>query len=66
MFKDKTSKKRLNNNAHDNCTLNTMHQNIIKDFETFLKFLGYDCATPGYKVLMWLNVYWCIIYIVKI
>ena len=34
MFKDKTSKKRLNNNIIDNCTLNTMHQNIIKDFET--------------------------------
>ena len=34
MFKDKTSKKRLNNNnTLDNCTLNTMHQNIIKNFE---------------------------------
>jgi len=33
MFKDKTSKKRINNNNVDNCTLNTMHLNIIKDFE---------------------------------
>ena len=34
MFKDKTSKKRINNTANkDNCTLNIMHLNIIKDFE---------------------------------
>ena len=33
MFKDKTSKKRINNNNVDNCTLNRMHLNIIKDFE---------------------------------
>jgi len=33
MFKDKTSKKRLNNNIIENSTLNTMHLNIIKDFE---------------------------------
>jgi len=34
MFKDKTSKKRINNMANkDNCTLNIMHLNIIKDFE---------------------------------
>ena len=35
MFKDKTSKKRLNNteNYKDKCTLDTMHHNIIKDFE---------------------------------
>ena len=35
MFKDKTSKKRLNNteNYRDKCTLDTMHHDIIKDFE---------------------------------
>tara|TARA_B110001450_G_scaffold1641_1_gene1874 strand:+ start:2764 stop:3948 length:1185 start_codon:yes stop_codon:yes gene_type:complete len=35
MFKDKTSKKRLNNteNYKDKYTLDTMHHNIIKDFE---------------------------------
>jgi predicted RNA-binding Zn-ribbon protein involved in translation (DUF1610 family) len=34
MFKDKTSKKRINNTANkDNCTLNIMHLNIIKEFE---------------------------------
>ena len=34
MFKDKTSKKRLNNNEtyKDNCTLDTMHHNIIENF----------------------------------
>ena len=35
MFKDKTSKKRINNadNLKDNCTLDTMHHNMIKIFE---------------------------------
>mgnify|MGYP001225793170 FL=1 len=35
MFKDKTSKKRINNadNLKDNCTLDTMHHNMIKTFE---------------------------------
>ena len=35
MFKEKTSKKRLNNNekTKDNCTLDTMHHNIIELFE---------------------------------
>jgi len=35
MFKDKTSKKRLNNNDNykDKCTLDTMHHEIIEDFK---------------------------------
>tara|TARA_Y100000389_G_scaffold188322_1_gene210764 strand:- start:8711 stop:9892 length:1182 start_codon:yes stop_codon:yes gene_type:complete len=34
MFKDKTSKKRINNDKYkDNCTLDTMHHNIIDKFK---------------------------------
>ena len=47
MFKDKTSKKRLNNNTIDNCTLNTMHQNIIKDFE--VKNEEYNSYTEAFE-----------------
>lgn len=47
MFKDKTSKKRLNNNTIDNCTLNTMHQNIIKDFEA--KNEEYNSYTEAFE-----------------
>tara|TARA_B000000477_G_scaffold121274_1_gene123681 strand:+ start:2850 stop:4016 length:1167 start_codon:yes stop_codon:yes gene_type:complete len=47
MFKDKTSKKRLNNNTIDNCTLNTMHQNIIKDFE--IKNEEYNSYTEAFE-----------------
>ena len=52
MFKDKTSKKRLNNteNYRDKCTLDTMHHDIIKDFEN--KSIKYnECLI---KIVMWL------------
>ncbi len=48
MFKDKTSKKRINNDKYkDNCTLDTMHHNIIdkfkektKDYNNYVEYLS--------------------------
>ena len=48
MFKDKTSKKRINNDKYkDNCTLDTMHHDIIdkfkektKDYNNYVEYLS--------------------------